>query len=75
VKDDRDSPSGAPARGWEPSPWSYSPAAYLLALAVWSVLGMYYVPVLSMILTPLWMVLWVSLVPRWVTRLRRRLAP
>jgi hypothetical protein len=69
MKDDRDDVT--PARSWEPSPWSYSPAAYAVSLALWVVLGIFYLPILSMILAPMWMVLTVSMVPRWVARVHR----
>lgn len=67
MKDDR-----VPARTWEPSPWSERPAAYVLALVLWAALGIFYLPILSMILTPVWMVFFVSVLPRWLARLRRR---
>ncbi|MGQ0625125.1 MAG: hypothetical protein ACT4PP_10830 [Sporichthyaceae bacterium] len=63
-----------PQRAWEPSPWSDRPAAYVVALVLWAALGMVYLPILSMILAPVWMVFFVSVLPRWIARLRRRAA-
>jgi hypothetical protein len=59
-------------RRWSASPWSFGLGAYAVALAVWAAVGLVYLPILSMILTPVWMVLWVSVVPRAVQRLRGR---
>lgn len=55
-------------RTWEDSPWSFRPAAYVVAIGAWAALGVFYLPILSMVLTPLWMVLVVSVVPRRVRR-------
>lgn len=59
-------------RHWSASPWSFGLGAYAVALGSWAVVGLFYLPILSMILTPVWMVLWVSVVPRLVQRARGR---
>ncbi len=59
-------------RRWPASPSSFSFGIYAVAALVWAGLGLIYLPILSMILTPVWMVLWVSVVPRLVTRIRGR---
>lgn len=71
MKDDRTRRVG---RTWEPSPWSDRPAAYVVALVLWAGIGIFYLPILSMILTPVWMVFVISVLPRWLARLRRRVS-
>lgn len=62
-------------REWEPSPWSDRPAAYVVAIGLWAALGFFYLPILSMILAPVWTVFFVSILPRWIARLHRKTAP
>lgn len=57
---------------WGDSPWSFRPATYVVALGAWAALGVLFLPLLSMILTPVWMVLVVSVLPRALRRLRHR---
>ena len=46
-------------------------AAYVLAVVAWAALGLVYKPILSMIVSPLWMVLMVVVLPRALGRLRK----
>lgn len=66
----RDDRGAGVARRWEASPVSFSVGIYVVAIGVWAAVGLVYLPILSMILTPVWMVLWVSVVPRLVARAR-----
>jgi hypothetical protein len=45
---------------------------YVVAVLGWAALGIWYKPILSMVVSPVWMVLVVSIVPRQWSRLRGR---
>jgi hypothetical protein len=47
-------------------------ATYALAVLVWAALGIWYKPILSMVLAPVWMVLFVSIIPARLGRRRER---
>lgn len=72
MRDRRKDRGGDAPRRWSESPRSFGLGTYAVALGVWAGLGLFYLPILSMILTPVWMVLWVSVVPRAVDRVRGR---
>lgn len=57
---------------WVTSPCSFGLGVYIVACVVWILVGVFYLPILSMVLTPLWMVLFVSVLPRVLPRLVRR---
>lgn len=42
--------------------------AYALAIVVWAALGVVFKPALSMVLSPFWMVLCISVIPRLLRR-------
>lgn len=65
-------PDAAATRRWSSSPASFGWGVYAVALLVWAGVGLYCLPILSMVLAPVWMVLWVSVVPRVVQTVRAK---